>query len=56
MAFQRNMGFIMKLHINFGSGSSLVSQQVKDTALLMQLWHRTQLWCRFDPYPNFQNV
>ena len=41
---------IQKLNI----GSSLVAQKVKDPALLL-LWHRLQLWYRFNPWPrNFQ--
>ena len=31
-------------------GVPAVAQQVKDQAL-PQLWHRSQLWLRFDPWP-----
>ena len=32
-------------------GSSLVVQQVKDMVLL-ELWHRLQLRCKFNPWPS----
>lgn len=35
----------IKVHL----GSSLAVQQVRDVALL-HLWHKPQIWCRFNPW------
>ena len=51
VGFETSIWEVTFLDINdFGTGGSLVAQQIKDLVLSL-LWLRSLLWHRFDPWP-----